>query len=416
MAVRLGLQPQFTPDRPRRRLRRRAPGRRGGGRRRRRRAVRDGGPRAGRLRPDRAEDLRRATARSSTTPRAPSSSARRRSSGELGAALDGYVVSGFAHSADDGAGSEDGDHQLLEVYVPLQYDGAARPGRRRRALPALRAGRRRRARGRAHHDDRAGRRPRRLLPRRLPPDRLGVEEAAPPDARRCRPPPSATATRPRTTPSPACPTGSCCATASQQGLAAASRSDGEVALLLIDLDRFKEINDSLGHSYGDKLLRQVGPRLRSVLRDGDTVAPPRWRRVRRPAAARWTASARPRPWPSGCARPCTSRSTSTASILDVEASIGIVAVPVARHRRRGAAPQRRHRDVRGQGAQGRRRRLRARGARDRAHPAHRAGRPAAGAGEHRRAVPALPAQVSPSTASGSRASRRCCAGSTRPRG
>jgi diguanylate cyclase (GGDEF)-like protein len=57
-----------------------------------------------------------------------------------------------------------------------------------------------------------------------------------------------------------------------QGLSAASRSAGEIALLLIDLDRFKEINDSLGHSYGDKLLCQVGPRLRSVLRDGDTVA------------------------------------------------------------------------------------------------------------------------------------------------
>ena len=48
-------------------------------------------------------------------------------SGELGAALDGYVVSGFASSADDGAGSEDGVRQLLEVYVPLQYDGVAEP-------------------------------------------------------------------------------------------------------------------------------------------------------------------------------------------------------------------------------------------------------------------------------------------------
>ena len=48
-------------------------------------------------------------------------------SGELRAALAGHVVSGFAHSADDGAGSEDGEHQLLEVYVPLQYDGVARP-------------------------------------------------------------------------------------------------------------------------------------------------------------------------------------------------------------------------------------------------------------------------------------------------
>src|SRR3712207_492248 len=38
------------------------------------------------------------------------------SSGELRSALAGYVVSGFAHSADDGADSEDGAHQLLEVY------------------------------------------------------------------------------------------------------------------------------------------------------------------------------------------------------------------------------------------------------------------------------------------------------------
>ena len=36
-------------------------------------------------------------------------------------------MSGFAHSADDSASSEEGDIRLLEVYVPLQYDGAERP-------------------------------------------------------------------------------------------------------------------------------------------------------------------------------------------------------------------------------------------------------------------------------------------------
>jgi len=45
-----------------------------------------------------------------------------------------------------------------------------------------------------------------------------------------------------------------------------------VALLLIDLDRFKELNDTLGHRAGDIVLEQVGPRLRAVLRAGDMLA------------------------------------------------------------------------------------------------------------------------------------------------
>jgi diguanylate cyclase (GGDEF)-like protein/PAS domain S-box-containing protein len=57
-----------------------------------------------------------------------------------------------------------------------------------------------------------------------------------------------------------------------QALSQAQRLDQQVAVLFIDLDRFKLVNDSLGHPVGDQLLQEIARRLRATLRDNDTVA------------------------------------------------------------------------------------------------------------------------------------------------
>ena len=52
----------------------------------------------------------------------------------------------------------------------------------------------------------------------------------------------------------------------------AHRNQDKIAVLFIDMDRFKEINDSLGHAFGDKAIQEVAERIKSQIRETDTLA------------------------------------------------------------------------------------------------------------------------------------------------
>lgn len=58
----------------------------------------------------------------------------------------------------------------------------------------------------------------------------------------------------------------------EMALATAHRDDTKIAVMFLDLDHFKQVNDTLGHSAGDLLLKQVAKRLQSCMHEGDTLA------------------------------------------------------------------------------------------------------------------------------------------------
>jgi diguanylate cyclase (GGDEF)-like protein/PAS domain S-box-containing protein len=60
----------------------------------------------------------------------------------------------------------------------------------------------------------------------------------------------------------------------QQAIKKAKREDQKLAILFLDLDQFKDINDTLGHEVGDRLLTEVSQRLKACIRESDTLARP----------------------------------------------------------------------------------------------------------------------------------------------
>jgi diguanylate cyclase (GGDEF)-like protein len=58
----------------------------------------------------------------------------------------------------------------------------------------------------------------------------------------------------------------------QQAMSYAKRDKQRIALMFVDLDRFKPINDTLGHIVGDWLLKEAASRMRACVRESDTVA------------------------------------------------------------------------------------------------------------------------------------------------
>jgi diguanylate cyclase (GGDEF)-like protein/PAS domain S-box-containing protein len=168
-------------------------------------------------------------------------------------------------------------------------------------------------------------------------------------------------------------------------ISGARRSALAMAVLLLDLDRFKDVNDTLGHQVGDLLLTEVGPRLQQPLRAADTVA--------RLGGDEFAILL---PGSTDLATACRVAERIVEAlrqpfviqglILEVGVSIGVALYP-----EHGAAPARRCGDVRGQARPDRLRRLQRR-VRHPQRPSADLDRPAPPRDRERPAAPRVPAQ------------------------
>ena len=192
----------------------------------------------------------------------------------------------------------------------------------------------------------------------------------------------------------------------------ARREGGRLAVIFMDLDDFKTINDSLGHAAGDAVLLEIAKRLDGSIRPSDTAA--RFGGDEFAVLLEDVSSAQ-------AAADTAERILALARRAAAAGGQGAVRPLQPRHldrrgrrrrRRRRADPQRRRRDVHRQARrQGRLPAVRAEDARGRARAPGAARRPAAG--DDRRAARALlPAARRPLRTAPSPASRRCCAGIT----